>query len=40
MVKKPTRERAIAIPHAGVGLTRYQLYRKAWERINDATHAG
>jgi hypothetical protein len=37
---KAKRERAIAIPHDGVGMSRYQLYRKAWERIESATEAG
>jgi hypothetical protein len=40
MRAKTKRERAIAIPHAGVGMTRYQLYRKAWGRVESATEAG
>lgn len=37
---KTKRERAIATPNAGVGLTRYQLYKKAWARILTAAEAG
>lgn len=40
MVKSSKRERAIAVPQAGVGETRYLLYKRAWERINAATAAG
>lgn len=41
MAAKTKRERAVAVPpHAGVGLTRYQLYQKAWERITSASAAG
>ena len=40
MTGKVKRERAIAAPNAGVGVTRYHLYRKAWERITSAAKAG
>ena len=36
----PKKERAIASPHTGVGMTRYLLYRAAWKRIADASSAG
>ena len=39
MVAKPKRQRAVA-QNAAVGITRYRLYRKAWERISGATDAG
>jgi len=37
---KTKRQRAIAKHDDLVGLTRYQLYLKAWERIRSATDAG
>ncbi len=40
MPEKSTRERAIAKPNEGVEMTRYLLYKRAWQRINAAESAG
>lgn len=40
LTDKSARERAIAKPNEGVGMTRYLLYKRAWQRINLAESAG
>ena len=40
MAAKVKKQRAIAAPGLGVGMTRYQLYRSAWKRIDAASRDG